>query len=335
MSQIKLFLVCVFILLIPACFAETADDNSSNHLRLVYSSSISSQTEGYVSVFQEKYPGIEVELVSKKNTTEIVTTLSQDPTYDLILVPDYMSLEKALIPSYMSWDIRYGNCAMVLMYSPESAYADMISTDNWYDVLDRENVTWAIVSPDADARGWRSLITIALADTYYEKPVFSSLIPVETNITFEDSDDGKIISAMNPKSSGNFLIVNNATSLVDYVKNGTIDYGWNYQGGAYEHNLPYLNVPEEIDHSSSRYQENYWSIPAVLTSGTRHSPPIVFTATIPDNALNPDNAALFLKTMCSEDGQNVLKNLGQVSMSPAEGFGKIPADLQSLVRNIS
>lgn len=105
-------------------------------------------------------------------------------------------------PEYNDWDIRYGNGSMVLIYTNTSPFADIISTDNWYGILETENITTGIVNPgSADARGWRSLITLDLADTDYIQTVFTWVPSAETGIRREITLNWTIIDGINPVST--------------------------------------------------------------------------------------------------------------------------------------
>lgn len=324
------------MLALLCCSCAAFADTEGKELRVIYPVSIVSQAEGYISLFQEHYPDISIISESTNGTSDLVTAvISNETGYDVILVPDYVSLEKALIPSHISWDIRFGHCEMVLSYTPECAYADIITPENWYEILARENVTIAMVKPDVDARGWRSLVTMKLADNYYKKPIFSTLVPGKTNISCQDSDPGAVISALDPLSSGNFMVLNTTTELVDSVKNGTVDYAWNYRGGAYQHGLSFTELPAEIDLSSADYQEEYWNVSVVTGSGVKHSPPIVFAASVPANAKNPDTGIIFIQLVISEKGAQVLEELGQIPIKPAEGVGDIPPEFSGLVTRLS
>ncbi|MCA1915272.1 substrate-binding domain-containing protein [Methanospirillum hungatei] len=326
------FVFTGFLLLLSLMGWFVSADTASHDLQVLYPVSIETQVEGYIELFKDKYPDIPVIPVKTNGTGDLVSLVQNNESgYDVLIVPDYVSFEKGLMPSYITWDIRYGNCAMVLSYTPESAYADMITSENWYDVLSQEKVTTAIVHPDADARGWRSLVTLSLADDHYEKPIFETIIPPESGITRMESENGTIVSAVNPHSHGNFLVLNTTTEAFDYTKNSTVDYTLNYQGGAYQHGLSMINLPEEIDLSIPEFQENYWSVGVETGSGMKHSPPIVFAVSIPTNAQNRDAGIDFIRLILSEEGKEVLRGLGQDPIRPAEGFGDVPPELGSLV----
>lgn len=318
------------LLSLLGCFGTA--DSASNELQVIYPVSIDSQMEGIIALFEENYPDIQVHPVKTNGTGELVSMVKNSESgYDVLIVPDYVSFEKGLMPSQITWDIRYGNCAMVLSYTSDSACAEMITSDNWYDILSQKNVTTAIVHPDADARGWRSLVTMSLADDYYEKPVFSTIIPSESDITRLESENGTVLSAVTPHSHGNFRVLNTTTELIEYTKNGTVDYAWNYQGGAFQHGLHMIHLPKEIDLSVPDFQEEYWSVGVETGSGMKHSPPIVFTVSIPVNAQNRGAGIDFIRLMLSEKGKDVLQGLGQDPFQPAEGIGDIPPELSSLV----
>ncbi|WP_048067348.1 hypothetical protein [Methanospirillum hungatei] len=92
-----------------------------------------------------------------------------------------------------------------------------------------------------------------------------------------------------------------------------------------------IHLPKEIDLSVPDFQEEYWSVGVDTGSGMKHSPPIVFTVSIPVNAQNRGAGIDFIRLMLSEKGKDVLQGLGQDPIQPAEGIGDIPPELSSLV----
>ena len=126
--------VCVLVLF-SFMGGSVHGDITPNELQVIYPVSIDNQVERYIALFEENYPDIQVHSVKTNGTGELVSMVKNSESgYDVLIVPDYVSLENGLMPSYITWDIRYGNCAMVLSYTPDSAYAEMITSDNWYDI---------------------------------------------------------------------------------------------------------------------------------------------------------------------------------------------------------
>lgn len=325
-------LLIITVFCIPGISAEEIETVSDAKLQILYSSSIKSQVDRYIEEFSNQYPDITIKTIPLNNTTEIVDfVLSGGVEYNIIMVPDYTLLEKNLMPDYHSWDIRYGHCRMVLTYIDDSAYAQNTTSENWFEILAEEGVSWAMIDPSTDSRGWRSLISIGLADSYYERPVFESLVDPATNISREETGETDIITAINPKQAGNLHFEGTMNELVSHLKEGTYDYAWMYQGGAYQNNLSWITLPEEIDLSSSRYEDRYNAISVRTQSGIRQSPPIVFSISIPDNAKNRGIAIDFIKMVISPQEDGVLARLGQEQLIPAEGYGMIPADLAGYI----
>lgn len=53
-----------------------------------------------------------------------------------------------------------------LAYTPQSAYADKINTENWHTILARPDVLFGLSDPRFDACGYRGLMATQLAERY-------------------------------------------------------------------------------------------------------------------------------------------------------------------------
>jgi len=102
---------------------------------------------------------------------------------DIIAVADYALIPQLLFPKHASFYILFATNEIVLAYSEKSKYRDSINSQNWYDVLSKEGVSFGFGDPNQDPCGYRSLMVIKLSEFYYGKPVFNSLIASNTNIT--------------------------------------------------------------------------------------------------------------------------------------------------------
>lgn len=320
--NIKLIYSIGIILLIGASIGVVIADNSSvvHHLHIVYPNSLTPLVTGYIDLMKAYDPTIQIETISANNTAEIINLITKKGIKaDVIIVPDYQSLEKQMIPRYLDGYIRFGNCDMVLAYPNSSPYINNITDRNWFRILARDNVTFGLLNPGSpDVRGWRSLISIYLADSYYGQMIFPLLIPPTTGISESTTNDGTVINAVDVKNTVKVKFFNSTEGLISAVKNGSIDFAWNYRGGSYQNGLQFVDLPVEIDLSNARYAYRYENISVQTKSGLKKSPPIVFVVTIPLVAENPDDAASFIRMIISPNGNRVLEKLGQIPIVPPQ-----------------
>ncbi|MCK5660136.1 MAG: substrate-binding domain-containing protein [Methanosarcinales archaeon] len=76
-------------------------------------------------------------------------------------------------------------------------------------------------------------------------------------------------------------------------------------------------MPPEIDLSSVEFEDNYKTVMVQQASGKVISgKPIVHGATIMDNSPNPEAAIMFMELLMSEEGQDVLLDIGLTPIVP-------------------
>lgn len=56
---------------------------------------------------------------------------------------------------------------MVLDYNDDSAFADEVTVDNWAEIIARRDVRFGLSDPRMDAAGYRALMTLQLAESFY------------------------------------------------------------------------------------------------------------------------------------------------------------------------
>jgi len=315
------FLLFLLILSVVGCSAlNQAPDKENRTIEVLYVPALEPMVTGCIDLLKTTNPDIRVIPVPANNTSDIITKITTHAILaDIIFVADYPGIERMMAPEYIDWDIRYGNCGMVLSYTNASPFADIISTDNWYGILETENITTGIVNPgSADARGWRSLITLDLADTYYNQTVFTRVLSAETGIRREITLNGTIIDAVNPVSTSKIRFFDNFTEMTQAVKNGTLDYALNYWGGASKSGFEIVDLPDEIDLSNSRFADWYSDISVQTRKGSKKSSPIVFAVTIPLISDNKEDASAFLRMMFSPEGEKMLTECGLIPIIPPE-----------------
>ena len=187
--------------------------------------------------------------------------------------------------------------------------------DTWIDILLSPDVAYGRSDPNADPCGYRSVLTIALAEKHYARLGLAERLL------------GKDWRHIRPKE----------TDLLALLEAGAIDYVFIYRSVAQQHHLEYLVLPDEINLKEPRLSEDYWRA-TVRISGkkpgetiTTHGEPMVYGVTIPEKAPNPEAALAFVQFLLSEDGgRAILERNGQPSAVPApsRSFDAIPLPLR-------
>ena len=207
---------------------------------------------------------------------------------------------------------------MVITYTAEAAYADEISSENWYQILVRDDTDVGRSNPQADPNGYRTLMVWQLSEIFYELPG---------------------LAAQLEKASPPQNIRPKETDLIPLLQTGDLDYAFNYLSVAVQHNLEFVNLPDEINLSNPAYQDLYQAAIVQLDGDEpgetilRQGEPIIYGVTIPSSAPRPDLAALFLAFLVSPSGQKSLEAQGQIPLEPpiSSQYDLLPEDIRELV----
>ena len=226
-----------------------------------------------------------------------------------------------LIGEYTGWNCVFATNRMVLCYVPESRFADEVNPDNWYEVLGRDGVEWGHSDPDADPCGYRTLLTLQLAEEHYGAAgLYDALIA------------GRNEANIRPKS----------VELVSLLQSGHLDYAFEYLSVAVQHQLDYVDLPYEVNLGNPDMGEFYATVSTDIagtepgTVKTMTGAPIAYGITVPNNAPNMEAAMAFCEFILSPDaGLAVLAEMGQppfipVRISPATVVTEIPPEIAAL-----
>jgi len=113
---------------------------------------------------------------------------------------------------------------MVLCFTEKSKYAKEINADNWYQVLQRNGVTYGRSDPDLDPCGYRTLMVWQLAEKHYNVPgIFDKLYGAK----------GDTMKAK-------------AVDLIALLESGDLDYAFEYDSVAKQRNLSILPYPQKL-----------------------------------------------------------------------------------------
>ncbi|HVP70078.1 MAG TPA: substrate-binding domain-containing protein, partial [Gemmatimonadaceae bacterium] len=167
---------------------------------------------------------IEQENAGSLETARKLTELHRIP--DVIALADYQVFVQLLMPKYVSSYAQFARNRMVLAYTPKSKFAPEITAKNWTDILLRAGVETGRADPSTDPNGYRTLLSLRLAESFYAKPGLAA----------------KLLAAIPDRN----MRPNEAT-LVALVQSGEMDYIWSYESIAQAAKLAYLQLPPEID----------------------------------------------------------------------------------------
>ena len=308
--RLPLFFLYVFLL-----FSCNNSSNDQDRLIIFHAGSLSVPVKEISAAFNKQYPGIRIlsEAAGSVACARKITDLGRE--CDVMLSADYTVINKFLIPEHADWNINFAGNEMALVFNEKSAFADQINQNNWPEILQRENVRYGRSDPDSDPCGYRTVLTLKLAEKYYSKPALSKRLLAKNN------------RYIRPKE----------TDLLALLETHTLDYIFLYRSVAVQHGLPYLPLPDSINLSNPELDE--WYVQAkVKIAGTKPGEKIVqqgeamvYGLTIPKNAPNYEMAVEFVRFWLEKNrGRRILEENGQRALipSPTKTYRKIPAEIK-------
>lgn len=307
-------LILIAMLLIPFQ-AFGASKELSGDLVILHAGSLSVPFKLISDEFTKIHPKVKIyrEAAGSRACARKITDLNREA--DIMASADYTVIDKLLIPEFADWNIRFASNEMAIVYHHGSKGATEINTDNWYQVLMRDDVAIGRSDPNADPCGYRAVLTMKLAEKYYGKDGLAAKMIAKDN------------EYIRPKE----------TDLLALLESGTIDYIFLYRSVAEQHKLDFVLLPDHINLKKPELTD-YYATATVDISGkepgtfiTKKGEPMVYGVTIPQNAPNPEAALAFVEFLLTEDqGMAIMKAMGQPSMVPSftDTYSKLPQELK-------
>jgi len=272
--------------------------------------------------FEKQYPDVDV-LREAGGSTKMARMISEvGKPADIMASADYKVIDNNLIPAFADWNVRFATNQLVLCYTDQSRYADQITADNWYEILQKEDVVWGHSDPNLDPCGYRSLMVLQLAEKFY------GIDGLYDNILANRPQKN-----IRPKS----------VELVNLLKTGNMDYAWEYLSVAIQHELKYVVLDDHINLGNYKYDAFYKQAHVKVTGKkpntwiTKTGQSCTYGITMIKDAPNPDAAIAFLQFLLSPDhGLKTLEQMGQPPFIPAripdpQMAKLLPHDISSLV----
>ena len=300
-------------------------------LKVFHAGSLAAPMEEMEAAFEAVNSDIDVQLYSGGSTKLAKEIVELGKPADVFASADYTLIPSLMVPDFATWYATFAKNRMVLCYSDKSKFADEVTADNWYEVLGREGVAWAFSDPNLDPCGYRSLMTIQLAESNYnDDQIFDNLVAKNSKITTTVKDGVTTIHAIEQDPTFPLSIDEKSVNLITGLSAGNLDYAWEYRSVAEqnaESGIRYIELPEAVDLSSIDYEDTYAKVVVETAGGMMTGKPIVYGVTVPTTADQPENGEKFVEMLVGKTGQDIMNNAGQPPIVPATGFLDVPAGL--------
>lgn len=236
---------------------------------------------------------VEQESAGSLESARKLTELGRYP--DLIALADEDVFPGYLWPGEVEGYVAFARNRMVLAYTDRSRYASEINGDNWWEIVQRDDVEMGRSDPELDPNGYRTLLVWQLSERHYRVPGLAEQLRAASpprNVRPKEAD------------------------LVGLLQAGEMDYIWSYESMAKAANLRHVPFPLEIDLSATELADVY-AHSSVTVRGSRVGDsvefvgkPIVYAFGIPRKAPHPEIARRFAQFLLSEEGKEILRREG-------------------------
>ena len=309
----KLFLT--LILGLAALLSGYSQQKLSGDLVIFHAGSLSVPMKEISAAFKKIHPDVNILMESAGSVESARKVTDLNKPCDIVASADYKVIDNMLIPKFSDWNIKFVSNEMCIVYTEKSRYANKINEKNWFEILMKKDVAYGRADPNADPCGYRSLMTMQLAEKYYKKPGLT------------DQLSAKDQNYMRPKE----------VDLIAVLESQSVDYIFLYKSVAIQHGFKYLVLPTEINLKDPKLTELY-NTAIVSINGKEpgqkvnmKGEPMIYGVTMINSAPNKTAALAFIQFMLSkEQGMKILEKDGQPSMIPQSNpnFEKLPASLK-------
>jgi molybdate/tungstate transport system substrate-binding protein len=163
-------LIAILLLLsLGVCFSQ-GTSQESKQLVIFHAGSLTVPFERILDGFKKENPGTEVvrEIAGSRECARKISDLGKP--CDVFASADYLVIENLLIPNHATWDLRFATNEMTIVYTDKSRRSNELNQKNWYSILLDKDIAVGRAEPNADPCGYRTVLTMKLAEIYYKQP---------------------------------------------------------------------------------------------------------------------------------------------------------------------
>lgn len=343
MSKRKILMsgiILVFSVLMSGCINKNLEDQKLN-LKIFHAGSLAEPLSEIEKEFEAQCKNIDVQMEAAGSVQTINKVIQLNKSADVVFSAD-ADLIQMMYPNYANWTIKFATNEIVLAYTNNSKYANEINSNNWYEILKRDGVKFGFSNPNNDPCGYRSIITIQLAEfKYNNNKIFDDIIEKNTNIRSECENENLTCMVVIPSSAqinpnpNKVMIRSLEIDLISALQNKEIDYFFIYRSVAVQNKFNFIELPAEINLKDEQNNKIYERVSIKFENGKiQKGRAIVYGVTIPKNAEHKKEAIEFVKFLISNKGNKIFNDLGHPSISPAivDNIDNLPEELKEYVK---
>jgi molybdate/tungstate transport system substrate-binding protein len=353
-STLAVSFVCLTALLFSLMMAPAGCGRAGSiELEVICAGSLMVPFQAAEKAYEAEHPGVDV-LIEGHGSIQVIRQVTElHREADIIAVADCSLIPLLMydLPAdngqpYADWMILFASNRLGIASTPESLYSQDLNAQNWLQILSRPEVQFGLSDPRFDSLGYRALMVIKLAESYYgDDGIFDELVgsSFDPPIAAAEQNGTEVISVpeLVRPSADRISLRGYSVQLLALLQAGEIDYAFEYQSVARQFGLQFLELPEPIDLSSEVYSADYSKV-SVRLDFQRFSSvkpeftgqPIIYGITIPTNAPHHEEAVSFLEFLLGPEGQQTLEQNYQPPIVPAEADNTagVPVGLRALLK---
>ncbi|MHA1732127.1 MAG: tungstate ABC transporter substrate-binding protein WtpA [Promethearchaeota archaeon] len=289
-------------------------------LKVFHAGSLSIPFEEIEKEFEADYQNVDIQLESAGSVQCVSKITETGKVADVLATADW-TLIPAMDGQYQEYCIQFAVNKMVVCYTNDSNYASEMNKDNFWKVL--QKARWGFANPNLDPCGYRTLMVLQLAELKYgDSTIFENTVGSETTITVQES--GSVYRISTPEvlvkvdnPSEHVFIRDKSVDLVTLLKEGGLDFAFEYLSVAKQHGLNYLELDDAVDLSNASLDATYAHVQVLKSDGkTSTGKSITYGITVPKNANRSDLGAVFIEYVINSTGKQAFTRLGQPPLDP-------------------
>ncbi|WP_254763852.1 extracellular solute-binding protein [Natrinema marinum] len=199
---------------------------------------------------------------------------------DVVIGADVDLLRDRLYPAQANWDAEFAANEVVIAFAPETTLGRRLAAgDPWYEVFaDAEDGEIAISDPDLDPLGYRALLLFELAEREHALGGFRDALAEKV---YREPDEPRLLAGL---------------------ENGNRACAVAYSNMAAERDVGVRELPDAYNFGNPSYADRYARVRYTTESGhTVAGSPVVYNATVPTDADDPDTGREFVSFLLERD----------------------------------
>ena len=296
------------LLLLLALNLQFTGCTSKPTLRILAADALAHSFRRIQEDFQKQHPQFTISLETQGSI--LLSRLAVLRPCDVLAVADKRLVKRLLTEKNADWVIGFASTELVLLWTDMSKHKAEVNKDNWWKIIQRDDVQIGLANPDQDPCGYFTLMSWKLAELHLgKKGLYEKL------------------RAKCPKKKWAL----HAGDLLARMQAFNGDYAFAYRCHAQDMHMPFLPLPKEINLGERSLAKEYARVAAKVPNyqggaETVSGSPIIFGITIPKSCKHRQLAQKFIKFCLSEAGHEHLAESSLCCLKPpiVEAWGPKP-----------